>query len=94
MRMSDAEQLELFVKEYEVNIQPRLCIEISVEKRSVMDTCINEAVEQMIDIALSHGSHGILISRLENGRFEVGLNASVPFGYTTQIDLRERHSAA
>lgn len=89
MRVSSAEEPELFPKENEVNTQARRRIEFSVERKSVMDRCINEAVDQMIPIALSQGSYGILISRLENGRFEVELSASAPFGYTTQIDLRE-----
>jgi hypothetical protein len=53
-----------------------------------MDCCINLAVEQMIEIAVRIATRGILVARLDDGLFRVGLSDAVPFGYTEQRDLR------
>lgn len=54
-----------------------------------MDTCLNTAVDQMIEGALHLGT-GILVTRLADEHFVVGLSEAVPFGYTEQLDCRHR----
>ncbi|MGF9660885.1 hypothetical protein AAIH25_03330 [Arthrobacter crystallopoietes] len=42
----------------------------------------------MIDVALRHRTHGILVTRHHEGHFTVGLSETVPFGYTDEHDCR------
>lgn len=64
------------------------CISVTVGDRASMDHCLNAAVERMIEAALRHRSHGILVTRYHDGHFTVGLSESVPFGYTEEHDCR------
>ena len=49
-------------------------IEIKVRDRASMDRCITAAVDQMIGRAMRQRTHGILVSRLGDGHFVVGLS--------------------
>jgi hypothetical protein len=63
-------------------------LEIKVRDRASMDGCITAAVDQMIESARRQRTHGILVTRLGDGHFVVGLSNTVPFGYTDQLDSR------
>ncbi len=65
-----------------------LSVDVVALDRASMDCCINLAVEQMIEIAVRIATRGILVARLDDGLFRVGLSDAVPFGYTEQRDLR------
>jgi hypothetical protein len=65
-------------------------IEIKVHDRASMDQCITEAVNRMIEGSLRQRTHGILVTRLGDGHFVVGLSNAVPFGYTEQLDFRRQ----
>lgn len=64
--------------------------EIKVRDRASMDRCITAAVERMIEGVRRQRTHGILVTRLGDGHFVVGLSNAVPFGYTDQLDLRRQ----
>lgn len=65
-------------------------IEIRVRDKASMDGCITTAVDRMIESARQQRTHGILVTRLGDGHFVVGLSNAVPFGYTDQIDFRRQ----
>ncbi|MCZ9880466.1 hypothetical protein [Arthrobacter sp. B2a2-09] len=65
-------------------------IEIKVHDRASMDYCITAAVDRMIESAGRQQTRGILVTRLGDGHFVVGLSNAVPFGYTEQLDLRRQ----
>lgn len=71
-----------------MNIQDVEPIEIKVGDRASMDRCITAAVDRMIESARQQRTHGILVTRLGDERFVVGLSNAVPFGYTDQLDSR------
>ena len=73
-----------------VNRQAVEPIEIQVRDRASMDRCITTAVDRMIEYALRQQTHGILVKRLADGHFVVGLSEAVPFGYTEQLDFRRQ----
>ena len=68
-------------------VQP---LEFKVRDRSSMDRCITAAVDRMIESARRQRTHGILVTRLGDGHFVVGLSNAVPFGYTDQLDFRRQ----
>ncbi|BAS11992.1 hypothetical protein AHiyo8_02950 [Arthrobacter sp. Hiyo8] len=65
-------------------------IEIKVRDKASMDRCITAAVNRMIGIARQQRTHGILVTRLGDGHFIVGLSNSVPIGFTDQLDFRRQ----
>jgi hypothetical protein len=65
-------------------------IEIKVRDRASMDHYINAAVDRMVEGARRQPTHGILVTRLGDGHFVVGLSITVPMGYTHQLDLRRQ----
>ena len=65
-------------------------IGVTVSDRASMDRCLDAAVERMIDVALRHRTHGILVTRRHDGYFTVELSDAVPFGYTDEHDCRPR----
>lgn len=67
-------------------------IEFTVQDKASMDRCINEAVDRMIESARRQRTHGIMVNRLGDGHFVVGLSDAVPFGYTDQSDSRHQFS--
>lgn len=71
-----------------MNMQDLKPIEIKVRDRASMDRCITAAVDQMIESAKWQRTHGILVTRLGDGHFVVGLSNAVPFGCTDQLDSR------
>ena len=73
-----------------MNMQDVEPIEIKVRNRTSMDSCITAAVDRMIESAKRKQTHGILVTRLEDGHFVVGLSDKVPFGYTDQLDFRRQ----
>jgi hypothetical protein len=73
-----------------MNVQDVEHIEIKVHDRASMDRCITAAVERMIEGAKRRRTHGILVTRLGDGHFVVGLSSTVPFGDTHQIDFRRQ----
>ncbi|WP_193591262.1 hypothetical protein [Paenarthrobacter sp. YJN-D] len=73
-----------------MNMQDVEPIEIKVRDRASMDRCITAAVDRMIESARQQRTHGILVTRLGDGHFVVGLSNSVPFGYTDQLDFQRQ----
>lgn len=73
-----------------MNMQDVEPIEIKVRDRASMDRCITAAVHRMIESARRQRTHGILVTRLGDGHFVVGLSNAVPFGYTDQLDSRRQ----
>lgn len=71
-----------------MNMQHVQPIEIKVLDRASMDRCITAAVDRMIESAMRQRTHGILVTRLGDGHFVVGVSDAVPFGYTEQLDFR------
>lgn len=67
-------------------------IEIRAADSAAMDRCLDAAVDRMIDVALRDGRSGILVTRLGDGHFTVGLSDRVRFGYTEQLDCRNKSS--
>jgi hypothetical protein len=65
-------------------------IEIKVLDKASMDPCITAAVDRTIESARRQRTHGILVTRLGDGHFVVGLSNAVPFGYTYQLDSRRQ----
>lgn len=63
-------------------------LDITVPDRASMDHCLNAAVETVMEAALRHRTHGILVTRHGDRHFTVGLSAAVPFGYTEEHDNR------
>jgi hypothetical protein len=57
-----------------------------------MDRHLNAAVDRIIEVALRRRMYGILVTRLGDGHFTVGLSDAVPFGYTEQLDHRNNSS--
>lgn len=66
-----------------------LPIEIKVHDKASIDRCITAAVHRMIESA-KRQRHGILVTRLGDGHFVVGLSNAVTFGYTDQLDSRRQ----
>ncbi|MCP9002063.1 hypothetical protein NFC73_20375 [Pseudarthrobacter sp. RMG13] len=73
-----------------MNMQDVEPIEIKVHDRASMDRSITAAVDRMIESARRQRTHGILVTRLGDGHFVVGLSNAVPFGYTDQLDSRRQ----
>jgi hypothetical protein len=73
-----------------MNMQDVAPIEIKVRDRTSMDRCITAAVDRMIESARRQRTHGILVTRVGDGHFVVGLRHAVPFGYTEQVDFRRQ----
>jgi hypothetical protein len=73
-----------------MNMQDVEPIEIKVRNRTSMDPCITAAVDRTIESARRQRTHGILVTRLGDGHFVVGLSSTVPFGDTHQIDFRRQ----
>jgi hypothetical protein len=73
-----------------MNMQDVEPIEIKVHDKATMDRCITAAVERMIESARRQRTLGILVTRLGDGHFVVGLSNAVSFGYTDQLDSRRQ----
>lgn len=73
-----------------MNVQDVEPIEINVQDGVSMERCITAAVDRMIESAKRQRTHGILVTRLGDGHFVVGLSNAVPFGYTDQLDSRRQ----
>lgn len=73
-----------------MKVQDMERIEVKVRDRASMDPCITAAVDRMIESARRQRTHGILVTRLGDGHFVVGLSNTVPFGYTDQLDSRRQ----
>jgi hypothetical protein len=65
-------------------------LRVIVGDRDSMDRCLDVAVDKMVAVALKSRRHGILVTRLGDGHFTVGLSDEVPFGYTEQLDGRHQ----
>jgi hypothetical protein len=73
-----------------VNAETEATIEVRVGGRAAMDHCLNAAVDRMVEVALRCRRHGILVTRLRDGHFNVELSDAVPYGYTEQRDARNK----
>ncbi len=71
-----------------MNMQDVEPIKLKARDRASMDRRITAAVDRMIEIGGRQRTHGILVTRLGDGHFVVGLSSAVPFGYTDQLDSR------
>lgn len=60
-------------------------IDIKVDNRGVLDERLSEAVQGLQEIAMTGGTHGILITRHEPGHYTAALSDQVPFGMTREL---------
>ncbi|MET3810255.1 hypothetical protein [Arthrobacter sp. UYEF3] len=61
------------------------CIEIRVDSRRLLDDRINDAVLGLQRVAMLTGTHGILLTRHQPGRYTAALSDQVPFGMTREL---------
>ena len=60
-------------------------IEIQVDSRHVLDERLNEAVRGLQQLAMTTGTHGILLTRHKPGHYSAALSEQVPFGMTREL---------
>lgn len=60
------------------------CIEIQVDSRHVLDDRLNDAVSGLQQLAMTTGTHGILLTRHKPGHYTAALSDQVPFGMTRE----------
>jgi hypothetical protein len=60
-------------------------IEIQVDSRHVLDDRLNEAVRGLQQLAMTTGTHGILLTRHKPGHYTAALSDQVPFGMTREL---------
>ena len=65
-------------------------LEVTIDDRAAMDSCLDAAVNRMIEVALQKGRYGLLVTRRGDKCFTVALSETVPFGYTEQLDDRNK----
>lgn len=65
---------------------PAMSINVTAADRESMDQRLNGAVDKMVEVALRHRTHGVLVTRHGHGHFTVMLSDTVPFGYTAECD--------
>lgn len=63
-------------------------LEVHVKEASEVDTALEEAIAVVLKAALQHRT-GILVTRIEAGRYIVRAHPAVPFGL-----IRQRHEAS
>lgn len=63
-------------------------VNIHVPDRSSLEPLIDEALQELIPLAKSMGSHGILVRRVNDRELIAGLSPAVPYGYTEEQDHR------
>jgi hypothetical protein len=59
-------------------------IEIQVDNRRVLDDRLNDAVRGLQQLAMTTGTHGILLTRHKPGHYTAALSDQVPFGMTRE----------
>ncbi|MFF2244924.1 hypothetical protein ACFVTM_12180 [Arthrobacter sp. NPDC058130] len=60
-------------------------IEIKVDSRKVLDERLNDAVRGLQQVAMTTGTHGILLTRHKPGHYTAALSEQVPFGMTREL---------
>ena len=60
-------------------------IEIQVDNRRVLDDRLNDAVRGLQQLAMTTGTHGILLTRHKPGHYSAALSDQVPFGVTREL---------
>lgn len=60
-------------------------IEIRVESRKALDERLEAAVRGLQQLAMTAGTHGILLTRLKAGHYTAALSDQVPFGTTREL---------
>jgi hypothetical protein len=60
-------------------------IDIQVDSRHVLDDRLNEAVSGLQRLAMTTGTHGILLTRHKPGHYTAALSDQVPFGTTREL---------
>ena len=60
-------------------------IDIQVDSRQVLDDRLNEAVRGLQRLAMTTGTHGILLTRHKPGHYTAELSDQVPFGMTREL---------
>ncbi len=60
-------------------------IEIQVDSRNVLDERLNDAVRGLQQVAMTTGTHGILLTRHKPGHYTAALSEQVPFGMTREL---------
>ena len=60
-------------------------IDIQVDSRQVLDDRLNEAVRGLQRLAMTTGTHGILLTRHKPGHYTAALSDQVPFGTTREL---------
>jgi hypothetical protein len=66
--------------------QVSVTIDIHASNRLELDECLDAAEEQLKEIAMLTGTHGILVVRRQPGHYSAHLTPEVPFG-TTQVTI-------
>jgi hypothetical protein len=59
-----------------------ITIDIHASNRHELDECLKEAEDQLKEIAMQTGTHGILVVRQQPGHYSAQLSTEVPFGTT------------
>jgi hypothetical protein len=60
-------------------------IEIQVDSRQVLDERLDDAVRGLQRLAMTTGTHGILLTRHKAGHYTAALSDQVPFGMTREL---------
>jgi hypothetical protein len=60
-------------------------VEIQVDSRHTLDDRLNDAVRALQQLAMSTGTHGILLTRHKPGHYTAELSDQVPFGMTREL---------
>lgn len=63
-------------------------ITIVADDKTSMETKLEAAVRQLVDLAVGRIDQGILVTRIRHDACRVSLSPSIPYGYTEQQDLR------
>jgi hypothetical protein len=75
--------------------ESKTMLELRVASKGDMDAQINAAVEQMIQVALTHDlTQGISVTRLGQNQFLVRHDETVPYGYTEERDCDKKQLPA
>jgi hypothetical protein len=61
-----------------------LAINVRAATRKDRDERLEAAVKKLQEAAMTHGKHGILVTRHEPGVYTVALSEDVPFGITRE----------
>lgn len=65
-------------------------ITVVAKNKASMETKLEAAVRELVDLAVGRIDQGILVVRIRDDACRVSLSPSVPYGYTEEHDLRSQ----